>query len=181
MTSGKTKGDMKERKQLNQRVLQLLFGLGLIVFVIFIEFIAIHPPGIYSYTQRGYKAFAIGLSKANLLQKINKKKTIRTIQVCNPDGLFELTSRRHFQLENDMISSDSWICRDKTGKIFMFLFKDGRLERVLLQRLRFFKNQGSVLFDQCRPDLLADMDSYLDTQEKLTVFSDSDSRSENDE
>jgi hypothetical protein len=169
------RGNMKKKGKAKQRILQASFGIGLILFVVLIELVAVHPSGIYSYTQKGYKEFKIGFSKEKVLKKINKRKTIRTIRVCVPDRVFELKSRRLFEMEADMASSDYWLCPDRTGKNFLFLFKDEILERILLQRLRFWKKEGSVLFSHCNPDLLNDMDNYLATREKLQVFFDTDS------
>ena len=166
---------MKKKGKAKQRILQASFGIGLILFVVLIELIAVHPSGIYSYTQQGYKEFKIGLSKEKVLKKINKRKTIRTIRVCGPDRVFKLKSRKLFEMEENLVLSDYWICPDRTGKNYLFLFKDEILERVLLQRLRFGKKEGSILFSQCNPELLNDMDNYLSTREKLKVFYDTDS------
>jgi len=163
---------MKNKGKTKQRILQASFGIGLILFAVLIEFLAVHPSGIYSYTQQGYKEFKIGLSKEKVLKKINKQKTIRTIRVCDPDRVFELKSRKPFEMEEEMTLSNYWLCFGRTGKNFLFLFKDELLERVLLQRLRFGKKEGSILFVQCNPEFLNDMDHYLTTREKLDVFYD---------
>jgi hypothetical protein len=59
-----------------------------------------------------------------------------------------------------------------TGKDFLFIFKNQILEQILIQRLRFGKNQGSVLFSNCNSERFKDIDSYLTRQEKLKVFYD---------
>jgi len=79
----------------------------------------------------------------------------------------------------DLVVSDFWICHDRTGKDFLFLFKDGALEKILLQRLRFGKKGGSILFSQCNPEILKDIDNYLSTRETLKVFHDTDSGEKN--
>jgi len=163
---------MGEKTKTKQRILQISFGAGLILFAFLIELMAVHPSGIYSYTQKGYKEFKIGLSKERVLKNINKQKTIRKIKVCNPDQVFELKSRHLFKMEEDLVSSDFWLCHDRTGKDFLFVFKDEILERVLLQRLRFGKKKGSSLFFQCDPEILKDIDTYLADREKLKVFYD---------
>jgi len=166
---------MNKEKKSKQRVLQISFGLGLLFFAFLIELVAVHPSGIYSYSRQGYKEFKIGLSKDKVLQKINKRKTIRTIQTCTPDALFQLKSRKRFEMEANLAKSDVWISHDRTGKDFLFLFKEGCLDRILLQRLRFGKKQGSVLFILCHPERLKNIDAYLAFHEKLAVFYDTDS------
>lgn len=161
---------MKKQSKSKQRLLQASFGIGLIIFAVLIELVAIHPSGIYSYTQKGYKEFNIGFSKAAVLKKINKRKTIRAIRTCDPDNVFKLTSRRLFKMEEDLLSSDVWICKDRTGKNFLFVFKEDALDRVLLQRLRLGKKEGSILFTMCSQDALSDVDDYLAKRETLTVF-----------
>ena len=168
----------KERKA-KQRRLQIFLGVGLIFFAFLIEMVAVHPSGIYSYTRKGYKEFKIGLSKEAVLKKINRRKTIRTIRVCESDKVFELRSRKLFEMGQDLVVSDFWICHDRTGKDFLFLFKDGALEKILLQRLRFGKKGGSILFSQCNPEILKDIDNYLSTRETLKVFHDTDSGEKN--
>ena len=161
-------GSIKQK----QRILQISFGLCLIILVLLIEYIAVHPHGIYSYAQQGYKEFKIGFSKKDVLKKINKRKAIRTIRVCEPDNLFELKSRKLFDLNADLALSDYWICHDRTGKDFLFIFKDDILERILLQRLRFGKKQTSILFSQCNLEIFKNIDNYLTTREKMDVFYD---------
>ena len=162
---------IKERKT-KQKILQVLFGVVLIIFIVLIEFVAIHPSGIYSYTKQGYKEFKIGFSKDRLLKKINHHKSIRTIRACDPDRHFELKSRKPFELKKDLALSDSWICHDRTGKNFLFLFKEGILKRILLQRLRFGGKEDSILFSRCNSEILKEIDTYLATREKLKVFYD---------
>jgi hypothetical protein len=169
---------MEKGKNTNQRILQLSCGLCLIFFVMLIELVGVHPSGIYSYSQKGYKEFEIGLSKEEILKKINKRKAIRAIRICDPDRMFELKSRKRFGMEKDLVSSNYWICHDRTGKDFLFLFKGNILERILVQRLRFGKRNGSVLFSRCNPELLKDMDHYLAFREKSAVFYDTNSGTE---
>jgi len=163
---------MKKDKKIKQRLLQAFFGIGLIIFVLLIEFLAVHPSGIYSYVNQGYKEFKIGLSKEKVLKRINKRKSIRTIKVCNPDRIFELKSRKLFQLENELVSSDCWICPGRTGMDFLFLFEKGALKQVLLQRLRFGKKENSILFSRCNPELIKNIHDYLSRKETLKVFYD---------
>ena len=170
---------MKKERRVKQRTLQVFLGICLIFFAFLIEMVAVHPSGIYSYTQQGYKEFKIGLLKEQVLKKINKRKTIRTIRVCEPDKVFELKSRKLFKMEKDLVLSDFWVCHDRTGKDFLFLFKNEILEQILLQRVRFWKKQGSILFSQCNPEVIKDIDNYLAIQEKLDVFYDTDSREKN--
>ncbi|NOX34239.1 MAG: hypothetical protein GXP56_10980 [Deltaproteobacteria bacterium] len=170
---------MGKKRKSKQRILQISFGVSLIFVAILIEFLAVNPSGIYSYTQEGYKEFKIGLSKEKVLKKINKRKAIRTIRVCDPEKVFVLKSRKPFEMEDAMASSDSWFCLDRTGKIFLFLFKDGNLERLLLLRLNFWKDEGSILFSDCNPVLLNDIDNYLFFRETLSVFYDTDSGGKN--
>ncbi|WP_457553427.1 hypothetical protein [Desulfobacula sp.] len=166
---------MAYKNKTKQRMLQLSCGFGLIFFVVLIELVAVHPSGVYSYTQQGYKEFKIGFPKAIVLKKINKRKSIRTIRVCDTGKVLELRSRKLFELEGDLSLSDYWICNDRTGKDFLFLFKKGDLDRILLQRLRYGKKEGSILFSQCHPEIFKDIDKYLATQEKLDVFYDTSS------
>jgi hypothetical protein len=163
---------MEKTRKTKQRILQVSFGVGLIFFAFLIELVAIHPSGIYSYSQKGYKEFKIGLSKQKVLKNINKRKTIRTIRICDPHRIFELHSRKLFKMEADLISSDFWLCHDRTGKDFLFLFKNQILGRILIQRLRFGKKQGSVLFSNCNSEWFKDIDIYLTRQEKLSVYYD---------
>lgn len=167
---------MKKQSKSKQRALQASFGIGLIIFALLIELVAIHPSGIYSYTREGYKEFKIGFSKEAVLKRINKHKSIRAIRTCDPDRVIELTSRRLFKMGEDLLSSDVWTCEDRTGKNFLFVFKAGVLERVVLQRLRLGTKEGSILFSTCSQDFLSDMDDYLAKRERLTVFYDTDQK-----
>ncbi|MBU1341050.1 MAG: hypothetical protein KKE44_06145 [Proteobacteria bacterium] len=166
---------MKKERKKKQRILQVSFGLGLILLVVLIELLAVHPSGIYSYSQNGYKEFQIKFSKEQVLKKINKQKNIRTIRVCDPDRVFVLTSRKPFEMQEQLAASNTWICHGRTGLDFLFLFKKNLLERILVQRLRFGKKEVSILFTQCNPEILKEIDTYLATREKLSVFYDTDS------
>jgi len=104
----------KERKA-KQRRLQIFLGVGLIFFAFLIEMVAVHPSGIYSYTRKGYKEFKIGLSKEAVLKKINRRKTIRTIRVCESDKIFELRSRKLFEMGQDLVVSEG-----KKAGLFFF-------------------------------------------------------------
>jgi hypothetical protein len=172
---------MKKKQKSKQRMLQASFGIGLILFAALIELVAIHPSGIYYYSKDGYKEFLMGDTKEQVLKKVNKRKTIRIIKSCDPDAVFELKSRKLFEMDENLKASNYWICNDRTGKDFLFLFKDGNLEKVLLQRLRFQKKKGSILFSRCNPEVLKDVDGYLANREILKVFYDTDSgmKSEN--
>ena len=117
--------------------------------------------------------------KQRLLKKINKRKTIRTIRTCDPDKLFQLKSRKVFEMEAGLASSDFWLCQDRTGKDFLFVFKGGILERILFQRLRLGKKEGSILFSQCNLEIFKGIDYYLTSQKKLKVFYDTDSKEKN--
>ena len=59
-------------KKTRQRLLQVGMGIGLLFLAFLLETVAIEPPGIYSYSQQGYKGFKIGLSREGLLREINK-------------------------------------------------------------------------------------------------------------
>lgn len=163
---------MEKESKTKQRALQISFGLGLIGLVFLIALLAVPPSGIHSYVQKGYKEFAIGLSKEKVLNRINNRKAIRTIMVCDPERLFKLTSRKGFEMGEDLAVSDFWICRDRIGKDFLFVFENGTLARILLQRLRFGEKPGSILFLQCNPEIFKDLDTYLTTGEKLKIFYD---------
>ena len=75
--------------------------------------------------------------------------------------------------------SDYWICNDRTGKDFLFLFRAGSLEKVLLQRLRFPKKKGSILFSRCNHEVIKDVDTYLINKEILKIFYETDSGMKN--
>lgn len=163
---------MEQRTKTNQRLLQISFGVGLIFFALVIERLAVHPPGIYSYCLQGFKDFRIRDSKAEVLKKINRRKTIRAIRACEPENFFELTSRKPFVLSPELFSSNIWICRERNGKDFLFVFRQDALERVLVQRPGPQKKQGSILFTQCNPHILKDIDTYLAVRETMAVFYD---------
>ena len=167
---------MRKDRKITQRILQVSLGMGLVFFAFLIEWLAIHPSGIYSYSQKGYQQFDMGLSKPAVLEKINHQKTIRTLQVCDPDRVFSLKSRKGFEMEDSLASADYWICHDRTGKDFLFVFENQVLVRILIQRLRYGKNKGSVLFRQCQSKILNDLDAYLLTRETLKVFYDTPSQ-----
>jgi hypothetical protein len=168
---------MKEKTK--QRMLQISFGLGLILFAVLIELVAIHPSGIYYYSKDRYKEFLMGDTKEQVLKKINKRKTIRIIKTCGPEAVFELKSRKLFEMDEYLKASDYWICNDRTGKDFLFLFRAGSLEKVLLQRLRFQKKKGSILFSRCNREVIKDVDTYLINTEILKTFYDTDSGMKN--
>lgn len=163
---------MKKAGRTKQRVLQISFGLGLIGLAFLIELLAVHPSGIYSYVQKGYKEFTIGLSKQVVLERINQRKTIRTIKVCDPEQIFGLKSRKGFEMQPYLALADFWICQDRTGKDFLFLFEHGNLKRILVQRLRWGGKKGSILFSRCPPDWFKDIDTHLASREKLNIFYD---------
>ncbi len=94
--------------------------------------------------------------------------------MCEPDAVFELKSRKLFEMDENLKTSNYWICNDRTGKDFLFLFKDEALEKVLLQRLRFQKKHGSILFSRCNSEVLKDIDGYLANRETLKIFYDTD-------
>jgi hypothetical protein len=171
---------MKKKEKTKQIILQVSFGICLILFAVLIEFVAIHPPGIYYYSKDRYKEFFMGDSKEQVLKKINKRKTIRIIKACGPDAVFELKSRKLFEMDEYLKASNYWICNDRTGKDFLFLFREGSLEKVLLQRLRFQKKNGSILFSQCSSEVLKDVDAYLTDMETLKIFYDTDSGIQNE-
>ncbi|MCF6247728.1 MAG: hypothetical protein L3J69_10235 [Desulfobacula sp.] len=161
---------MKKEKKTKQWVLRLSFATCLIVLAVLIETIGMHPTGIYSYTNEGYKDFQIGLSKKGVLRQINLQKTMRAIQTCRPVAVLKKTSRKKLKMNDNLDSSDIWVSYDRTGKQFLFFFKGANLKRILIQRLRFGKKKGSALFLDCTAARIKDIDHYLKTQEKLNVF-----------
>lgn len=160
----------KKKDKKKQRLLQISFAGVLLILAVGIEFVGMHPSGIYTYEKEGYKDFRIGLSKQDVLRQVNLTKTIRSVKTCDPESLTRKESRRKLLLSDLMVEADIWICHDRTGKTYLFMFNDDGLERILLQRLRFSNKQGSVLFSQCRADLLKDLDHYLATKETLRVY-----------
>ena len=124
------KGQMKKE----QWKLRLSLAALLIIMAVLIETIGMHPTGIYSYTNEGYKDFRIGLSKQGVLRLINLQKTMRTIKTCGPDAVLKKTSRKKLKMDGNLAVSNIWISHDRTGKQFLFFFKDGNTRRILLQR-----------------------------------------------
>lgn len=153
-----------------QRMWQILLAVVLVIMAVLIEFVGMHPKGIYLYRQKGYKDFQIGLSKARVLRQINLEKTIRYVRTCDPESKSVKSSRRKLIMTDGLEHSDAWICHDRTGKELLFIFESDRLEKIVLQRLRFGKKQGSKLFSGCRSDLLANLDHYLEAEETLPVY-----------
>ncbi len=158
----------KEKKE--QWKLRLSLAVLLIIMVVLIETIGMHPTGIYTYSNEGYKNFQIGLSKQGVLRQINLKKTMRTLKTCGPDSVLKKNSRKKLKIDDNLLASNIWISEDRTGKQFLFVFKDGNTQRILLQRLRYGKKNGSPLFSSCIAARIDDIDHYLKTQEKLKVF-----------
>ncbi len=167
---------MEKKEKGKQIILRVFFGLGILVFALLIEMVAIHPSGIYYYAQDGYKEFKIGVTKAQVLKKINKRKTIRRINTCTPESVIERKTRKRLVMENNLSSSNYWTAHDRTGKDFLFIFKNGRLEKVLIQRLRLGKKEGSIIFSHCSQEVISNLDAYLSEKEILTVYSDTGDR-----
>lgn len=166
---------MGKKEKGRQTILRVAFGISILAFALLIEMVAIHPSGLYSYTQKdGYGEFDMGISKAQVLKRINKRKTLREIKTCNPEKFLLRTTRRGIELAENLLASDFWFAYDRTGGIFLFVFKDNHLAHVLIQRLRFGKMQGSILFSSCDEDKLYNLDQYLEKNESLSVFYDTD-------
>ena len=161
---------MKTEKRQKQLLLRISFAVTLLVVALAVEFIGMHPTGIYDYQIKGYKAFHIGLPKQAVLRQINLTKTIRQVRTCEPESISIKDSRKKLVLSSAMAAADIWISHDRTGKDFLFIFKDDVLDRVLLQRLRFGKKPGSELFRNCGAIRPGDLDSYLKTKETLKVY-----------
>ncbi len=159
-------------KKARQRLLQVGMGIGLLLLAFLLEMVAIEPPGIYSYSQRGYKGFKIGLSREGLLREINKVTAIRRIIACEPNSSqdLKLTSRRFFEMTDGLIQSHVWICRGKKKVGFLFIFQGDRLARVLRLKSSFFKEGASPLFDRCEPEIYPEMDGYLERQTTHEIF-----------
>jgi hypothetical protein len=153
-----------------QRMWQVFLALVLVVMAVLIESVGMHPKGIYVYRHNGYQDFRIGLSKEQVLRQINLQKTIRGIKTCDPASMSLKSSRRKLEMTASLSGADTWICHDRTGKDYLFVFMEGRLNTLLVQRLRFGKTDGSPLFAGCRPDLTGNLDHYLETGEALKVF-----------
>ncbi|MCP4024488.1 MAG: hypothetical protein GY729_21795 [Desulfobacteraceae bacterium] len=161
----------KEKKIKKQWGLRVFFGVVMILIIILVEMIAIHPSGIYSY-QKGYKNFKAGIPKERVLRHIDHMSTIRTIRVCDPVFVVQKTSRRKLEMSDELAASDHWICYDKKGLDYLIRFKNDKLEKVFIQRVRFKKKDFSPLFTQCNPKILKDIDFYLQTQDRFKVFYD---------
>lgn len=161
---------MEKKSKKRQRILQVSLAAALLFVAVMVEFVGMHPEGIYVYRQQGYKNFQIGISKEAVLYQVNIQKTIRRIQTCDPESQSKKDSRRKLQMTSSLTASNVWLCEDRTGKDYLFVFNENRLERVLLQRLRFGKKKGSILFSECRPGLIKDLDNYLETEEAGPVY-----------
>lgn len=161
---------MEDDKNKSQTALRITFGLGVILLVFMIEIFGIHPSGIYSYSKTAYKEYQIGMSKEEILAVINQNRSIRTMRLCDPVAFFHLTSRNPFIMKPELAASDHWICYDRRGNDILLLFKDQRLERILIQQLRLGNTKRSPLFTQCDPLILKNMDLYLESQKDLKVF-----------
>ncbi len=161
---------METAKPSKQTALRILFGLGVIALVFLVEVFGLHPTGIYSYSSTGYKDFEIGMSRDEVLDSINLNRSIRTIRACFPEEVFHLTDRQFFELSLSLLESDYWICYDRRGSDYLFVFNGGVLERILIQRLRLFNDGPLPLFEHCENSRLSDIDSYLSEQDRLKVF-----------
>ena len=153
-----------------QRLLQAGMGIGLIFLAFLVEMVAIEPSGIYSYSTYGYKGFKIGLSREKVLAQINKVTAIRRIITCSPGADLRLTSRRSFEMTEELVRSSVWICQGKKKLRFVFLFQKDHLVRVL--RLKGSPQPGEdfFLFDRCQQEIYQDMDGVLDRQKSHRVF-----------
>ena len=163
---------MRMTDKQRQRTLQIALGLGMLVVVILVEVLALSPAGIYSYSGTGYRGFKISASKARVLAEINREPAIRALVTCHPDSETVLTSRRHFTRTPELDAASVWIARYRNNHKVLFMFRDQTLSRILLLKTRFSHEIPSPLFDTCRPDLLDDIDGYLETQTALPVFHD---------
>jgi hypothetical protein len=153
-----------------QRTLQIGLGLGMLVIVILVEILAVSPAGIYSYATTGYRNFKISAPKARVLSEINRIPAIRTLLTCQPYSETTLVRQRHFVRTPELAGADVWIARYRNHQVVLFLFREQALSRILLLKTRFSREISSPLFDTCRPDLLDDIDFYLETQAALPVF-----------
>ncbi|RLB93793.1 MAG: hypothetical protein DRH26_02980 [Deltaproteobacteria bacterium] len=154
-------------------MLQVGMGVVLIFLAFLLEMVIIEPSGIYSYSHYGYKQFKIGLSREGLLREINRVIAIRHILTCDssgPSADLKLTSRRSFEMTEDLTRSHVWICQGKKKVGFLFQFQGDRLARVLRLKVRFFEEGSFPLFYQCQPGIYQDMDGYLNTQTVHGVF-----------
>lgn len=157
------------RKQ-RQRTLQISLGFGMLVVVILVEVLAISPAGIYSYSADGYRAFKINAPKKRVLAEINHVPAIRTLVTCAPRSRTTLVTQRHFSYTSALDSADVWIARYRKEKVLIFMFQDQVLVRILLLKTRFNREISSPLFDSCRPDLLQNVDRFLEEQTDHAVF-----------
>lgn len=157
---------------LRQRTLQIGLGVGMLVIVILVEILAVSPAGIYSYTANGYRNFKISAPKTRILAEINRIPAIRTLITCRPYSDTALVRQRHFVRTPELDAADVWIARYKNHNVLLFLFRDQALSRILLLKTRFSREISSPLFDTCRPDLIDDIDVYLETQAAFPVFYD---------
>lgn len=149
---------------------QVLIAVIFVGIAVIVETTGMHPTGVYVYSHKGYKDFQIDCTKSELLRQINLQKTIRKIRTCGPESKVVKSSRRKLQLVSSLAASDVWICYDRTGKQFLFVFEAGKLKTILLQRLRFGDKQGLELFDICQPEQIRHLDQYLENQTMLKVY-----------
>ena len=157
---------------LRQRTLQIGLGFGMLVIVILVEILAVSPAGIYSYTANGYHNFKISAPKVRILAEINRLPAIRTLITCHPYSETILVRQRHFVRTPELDAADVWIARYRNHNVVLFLFREQTLSRILMLKTRFNREMSSPLFDTCRPDLLGDIDAFLETQTALPVFYD---------
>lgn len=157
---------------LRQRTLQIGLGVGMLVIVILVEILAVSPAGIYSCSVNGYRNFKISAPKTLVLAEINRVPAIRTLITCRPDSEAHLKTTRHFTLTPELMAADVWIARYRNHNAALFVFRDQALLRILLLKTRFSREISLPLFDTCRPDLLDDIDGYLEAQTALPVFYD---------
>lgn len=153
-----------------QRTLQIALGLGMLVIVILVEVLAVSPAGIYSYTADGYRNFKISAPKARILAEINRVSAIRTLVTCHPYSETTLKRRRHFTQIPELDAADVWIARYRNHNVVIFLFQEKTLSRILLLKTLYSREISSPLFDVCRPDLLDEIDRFLENQTAHPVF-----------
>ncbi len=161
---------MTSTKDKKQTALRITFGMGVIILVFLIEIFGLHPTGIYSYATTGYKSYTIGLKKDEVLRLINQNRSIRTMRACDPTKVYRLTSRKGFEFTDDLAQSDHWICYDKRGSDFLFIFKQNRLSRILIQRIRLGRKDPSLIFTRCNPIVVENVDTLLKNQYHYKVF-----------
>lgn len=161
---------MEKKGKTKQRFLQIFIAVVLVMIAVLVEMIGIHPEGIYYYQTKGYRQFQIGREKKAVLWQINLEKAIREIRACDPDIRVIKKDRKRIELSRDLQASDIWMCYDRTGKQFLFVFKDGKLNRLLIQRLRSGNKNGLPIFKDCRPEDVRSLDAYLATQTQLQVY-----------